>query len=343
MLKNAEEFKTDSLALAKIPVLDTGLDFPLATLRRFKARTLALLEDASRRYPAKVLVSLDKVSRAWLVRWDNAHLAEIDEIAKTLDRPGAYFFSVNYEWGCTCRVAPSPDGQSARLIRVLDWKSRGLGRNFVAARVTGAPAGPFAVLTWPGYSGVLQVMAPGRFAAALNQAPMRVATGLWYVDWAVNRRRVWTMPHQTPAHLLRTVSETARTFAEARKMLIEEPISTPAIFMIAGVSPEETAVIERREENAAVRDGATVAANHWQSASWGGHARGCDSPGRSRIMSAIEPGFDTAFPWLNYPILNDSTRLVMIADAKQGRFIAQGYEQRQPATALLDVTWQGRA
>lgn len=326
-------------SLPAIPVVDTGRDFPLATLMQHKAKTHALLDIASRRYPQRALKALDQVSRAWLVRWDNSHLSEIDTIAKVLDRPGAYFFSVNYEWGCTCRVAPSPDGRSARLARVLDWLTPGLGSNLVAARVSGAPAGPFAILTWPGYTGVLQVMAPGRFSAALNQAPMRKAVGLFYVDWAANRRRVWRMPHPTPAHLLRDVAEEAETFQDARRMLTERPISTPAIFSIAGLAPGETAIIERSERDARVRDGAHVAANHYESPGWGGHARGIDSGGRARLMSGLTPEFDTNFPWLVPPILNDHTRLVMVADASEGRMIAQGYERDGPATRPLDLTW----
>src|SRR3989337_2091055 len=115
--------------LPAIPVMETGRDFPLATLLQYKARTHALLDVASGRYPLRVLTALDRVSRAWLVRWDNPHLEEIDAVAKGLDRPGAYFFSVNYEWGCTCRVSPSPDGTSARMVRVLDWMTPGLGEN----------------------------------------------------------------------------------------------------------------------------------------------------------------------------------------------------------------------
>lgn len=325
--------------LPQIPVLETGRDFPLATLRQFKPRTLALLEEASRRYPRQALVALDKVSRAWLVRWDNAHLGEIDAVARLLDRPGAYFFSINYEWGCTCRVSPSPDGQSARLIRVLDWMTPGLGENFVAARVSGNPAGPFVVLTWPGYSGVLQVMAPGRFSAALNQAPMRKSSGLYYMDWAANRRRVWTMPHATPAHVLREVAETAPDFKSARRMLIERPVSTPAIYIIAGIEPGETAVIERTEKEARVRDGTGVAANHWESFGWKSHVRGLDSPGRAGMMSAIAPDLDPSFPWLAYPIRNPRTRLVMVADAKAGRLVAQGFESSGAATEPLELHW----
>jgi hypothetical protein len=329
--------------LPHIPVVETGRDFPLATLLACKERTHALLDAASHRYPKSVLAGLDKVSRAWLVRWNNEHLAEIDTIARVLGRPGAYFFSVNYEWGCTCRVAPSPDDRSARLVRVLDWRTPGLGSNLVCARVNGAAAGPFALVTWPGYTGVLQVMAPDRFSAALNQAPMRKATGLFYMDWAANRRRVWSMPHPTPAHLLRKVSEEARTFSEARRMLIEHPISTPGIFSIAGTKPGDTAVIERSEREARVRDGVQVAANHWESAGWYGHARGENSPGRSRLMSELKPQFDTTFAWLQPPIRNDNTRLAMVADAREGRMIARGYEKTGAVTDTLDLTWGASA
>jgi hypothetical protein len=326
--------------LPAIPIVETGLGFPLETLRACEERTHALLDLASRRYPRSVLAGLDKVSRAWLARWNNAHLQEIDAIARILGRPGAYFFSVNYEWACTCRAAPSPDHRSARLIRVLDWKAPGLGANIICAKVSGAPAGPFAVMTWPGYTGVLQVMAPGRFSAALNQAPMRDATGLFYVDWATNRRRVWQMPYPTPAHLLRKVAEEAKSFTEARRTLAEQPISTPAIFTLAGTEANETAVIERKEREARVHNGVRVAANHWEAGDWSGHSRGEKSTDRAQMMSGVETTFDEAFDWLAPPILNDNTRLAMIADAKEGHMIAQGFEKNGPATAILDTTWR---
>lgn len=323
-----------SIATA-IPLIDVGADFAVETLQREPVRAQALLDSATRGVPRTALTQLDRVSRQWLVRWNNAHLDEIDRVARLLNRPGAYFLSVNYEWGCTCRVGPSPDGRSARLVRVLDWRTAGLGRYVVAARVAGA-AGPFVTMTWPGYTGVLQAMAPGRFSAALNQAPMRKAVGFYYLDWAANRRRVWSMPHATPAHVLRGVLETARTFAEAREMLTTTPISSPAIFSLAGLPPHETCVIERTETEAHVHCGGQasgqVAANHWQASGWHGHARGEDSGGRACLMASVPTDMDTSFPWLERPILNDNTRLVMIADATTGELVARGYEARRAAT-----------
>lgn len=322
--------------LKAIPLLDVGASFPLETLARAEARAHALLDLATRGVPAIALRSLDAVSRRWLVKWDNAHLDEIDQIAVRLARPGAYFLSVNYEWGCTCRVAPAPDAASARLVRVLDWRTPGLGRNILAARVAGA-VGPFVTLTWPGYTGVLQAMAPGRFSAALNQAPMRKPVGFLPLDWAANRRRVWRMPHPTPAHLLRHVLETARTFGDARRMLIESPISTPAIFSLAGLSAADTAVIERQETDSRVHDGASVAANHWQAPGWIGRPRGLQSAERARMMRNVTTDLDPAFRWLAAPVLNDRTRIVMVADAKSGRLVAQGFEAGRAATLPLSI------
>lgn len=323
--------------LPEIPLVEVGRDFPLATLRAELARAQGLLDTATGGVPPRLLRTLDGISRKWLVRHANPHLAEIDAVAKLLARPGAYFLSVNYEWGCTCRVAPSPDGTSARLVRVLDWRTPGLGRNIMAVRVAG-DAGPFVTLGWPGYTGVLQAVAKRRFAAALNQAPMRKAGGGFLpLDWAVNKHRVWRAPHQTPAHVLRDVFERAADFATARRMLIETPLASPAIFSLAGLAPAETCVIERTEVSAHVHDGPGVAANSWQAPGWRGRARGNDSAGRACRMASIATEFDSNLGWLDAPILNDRTRLVMIADASSGRLLAQGYEVGAAATATLDM------
>ncbi len=323
--------------LVEIPVHDVGPDFPMATLVREEARAHALIDAATAHVPRRALKWLDVVSRRWLVKQDSVHLDEIDAIADYLGRPGAYFLSVNYEWGCTCRVAPSPDHDSARLIRVLDWMTPGLGRYVMAARVA-CPIGSYVTLTWPGYTGILQGMAKGRFSAALNQAPMRKPLGSFYLDWAVNRGRVWRMPHLTPAHLLREVFETAASFAEAKRMLTERPISTPAIFSLAGLSANETVIIERSEEEARVHEGANVTSNNWQAAGWRGHSRGPDSAGRARQMHEVPTDLDPRFRWLTWPVLNHNTRLAMVSDARSGRLVAQGYEYKAPATEPLTLS-----
>jgi hypothetical protein len=52
-------------------------------------------------------------------------------------------------------------------------------------------------------------------------------------------------------------------------------------------------------------------------------------------MQEVHADLDGGFPWLAYPILNAHTRLVMVADAAQGRLQAQGYEADGPATEVL--------
>lgn len=322
--------------LEPIPVLDTGPGFAMETLLAEEKRAHALLDLATVPLPSAALRQLDKVSRRWLAKWENRHLGEIDAIAARLARPGAYFLSVNYEWACTCRVAPGRNRESARLVRVLDWRSPGLGRHVIAARVS-SPRGRFVTLTWPGYTGVLTGMAPGRFSAALNQAPMRKAVGFYALDWAVSRRRVWSMPHPTPAHLLRSVFEEAADFAEARERLTRTPISTPAIFSLAGLRPTETIVIERTETDARVHVGPNVAANHWEAPGWRGRSRGQQSGERAAMMHCIMPDLVPDFSWLAPPILNPTTRIVMVSDAAEGRLVAQGFEDMRPATEPLDL------
>src|SRR5262245_61963941 len=254
--------------LPEIPVLDVGPDFPLETLEQEAARVQVMLDEATRFVPRAVLRAADSLSRRWLVKARNPHLAEIDAIAACIGRPGAHYLNLSYEWGCTVGLKVCPERKTPRLLRVLDWYRAGLGRHLVAARVRAA-AGPFVTLTWPGYTGVIQAMAPGRFAAAVNQPPLRpLAGGLFLLDWVADHVRVWRTRHLPPAHLLRSVFETAKDYAEAKRALAKTPLAAPAIFSLAGVAEHETCVIERMEEEAYVRDRAAVAANHWLRPGW---------------------------------------------------------------------------
>ncbi|MDX2259192.1 MAG: hypothetical protein NW205_09800 [Hyphomicrobiaceae bacterium] len=309
----------------------------MATLVHDEARAHRLLDRATAGVPGAVLASLDAVSRRWIAAACPQHLPEIEAIAHRLARPGAYFLSVSYEWGCSCKVAPSADGASARLVRVLDWRVPGLGAGVMAVRVAG-PAGPFVTLTWPGYTGVLQAMAPGRFSATFNQAPLRTGSGLYALDWLAARRRVWHTRATTAGHLLRHVCENAADFAEAARLLTTTPIAAPCIYLLAGLGHEETIIIERTEVEARCHPGPRVAANHWQARGWRGRPRGHDSGGRARSMAAVAPVMDPAFPWLVAPMLNPLTRLVMVADARRDWLVARGYEARHPATATLELT-----
>lgn len=328
-----------AFALPDIPVLEVGADWPLQTLEQAFDRINALLDESGERIPPMAVKMADAASRRWLKRWHEPYLTEIDRISARLGRPGAYFLNVSYEWGCTSSAGPSPDLRSARLMRVLDWPDRGLGRYIVAAHVNG-DAGSWLTLTWPGYTGVLQAVAPGRFAAALNQAPMENGVGLFALDWVVNRLRVWKQPHLTAAHLLRQVFERARHFAEAKAMLVETPIAVPTIYVLAGLARDEACVIERLSNSAYIIDGPACAANGWQSPHFFGHPRGEDNAERLACMRSADSSLDGEFAWLRPPILNRRTRLVFVADASSGSAVAQGFEVEGPATGVL--RWSSR-
>lgn len=320
--------------LPEIPVLHVGTDWPFETLDQEFARANALLDEGGGRIPRIAIRAADALSRRWLERWHEPYLKEIDRISARIGRPGAYFLNVSYEWGCTSRAGPSPDGRTARLLRVLDWPDHGLGRHVIAAVVKGA-AGPWLTLTWPGYTGVLQAVAPQRFAAALNQAPMQKPVGFYPLDWLVTRLHVWDRPHLTAAHLLRQVFERARTFAEAKALLVETPIALPAIYILSGLAADEACVIERHPESAQVIEGDACAANAWQASPRPGRVRGHENARRVESLRSAPGALDSTFEWLQPPVLNRRTRLALIADASSGTVIAQGFEADGPATAIL--------
>ncbi|MBI1386142.1 MAG: hypothetical protein GC150_14645 [Rhizobiales bacterium] len=327
--------------LLDIPLVDVGPDFAVETVAREPARVQALLDEAAGRVPSLAVRMADAVSKRWLRHFHAGHLAEIERVAEHVGRPGAYFLNVSYEWGCTSSVRPAAggggEGRGMRLVRVLDWPDRGLGRHVMAARVE-SRLGAWVTLTWPGYTGVLQASAPGRFAAALNQGPMERSVGLVACDWCVNRWAVWWSPHLPPAMLLRRVFERAPDYATARRMLTDTPITLPTIFTLAGPEPGEGCVIERRALSAHVIEAPAAAANAWQRADWRGRARGEENGRRRHDLACARGGAPlpgaSGFDWLAPPVLNERTRLAMVAEPASGRLWAQGFEACRPATAL---------
>lgn len=328
--------------LPQIPVINVGRAFALDTaLAVGHFRGYALLDKAAAGvHPAAIRVG-DRISRAWMSRARHPYLGEIDQVARAVIRPGSYFFNVHYEWGCTTAAKPIGPDEGCRLVRVLDWRTPGLGEHVVAARVA-SDHGPWVALTWPGFSGVLQAMAKGRFAAAMNQAPVRIHWDRPVLDWIIARHKTARSRAITPSHLLRQIFEHAPTYAAARTCLIETPVAAPAIFTLAGPRPGEACVIERQETEASVLDGPLSAqtANDWQTQVWQRRRR----PGRmsaERLAAMCEiasaPGFDQPFSWLRAPMLNPETRLALMADPASGRIVAQGYEADGPATRVLDL------
>jgi hypothetical protein len=329
------------IPLPSIPLINVGRGGAPALLAAAQSRAHELIGIARRRYSPLALHCGDAVSRAWLKRNATPYCGEIEAVAARLGVPGAVMLNLSFEWGCTGLVGPDPaapnPGQTMRMLRVLDWRLPGLGHHVVVARVESG-AGPYYDVTWPGAAGVLTAMAPGRFSAAIHQAPMR-RHGLTFLgDWAKNRSLVWRRTALPPAHLLRHVFETCATFAEAKQALAETPLALPVLFILAGTGPDEACVIERIEDQAVVHHDGGVAGNGWRGpdafAGCAWSTRGYESDERVRCLGAVcgQP-LDDGFAWLAPPVLNPDTRLAVRANAAAGTLAVLGIEDMRPATS----------
>jgi hypothetical protein len=320
-----------------VPLIDLGRDGPQALIAAERARFDDLFQAGRDHYGGVCLAVGDRLSKAWLADCPTPYRADLDACAAQFDHAGVYMLNLSYEWCCTTAVGPPPSGRGNRLLRTLDWPLDGLGRNAVVARMMGE-AGGWLNVTWPGFVGAATAMAPGRFSAALNQPPMKKYTSSCWLDWAIERTRVWRRRLMPPTHLLRLAFETCPTFEAAKKLLTETPIAVPAFFALSGTAPHQGCVIERTERDAFVRGegaerGSAAVANHWVAAPLSGRSRGFDSHGRlarmDRCQGAVEDGFD----WVEPPILNPTTRLAVAANAATGALQVRGYEASGLATA----------
>lgn len=332
-------------SLSIIPIVDVREGGPLRHARESRERALALRDAAISWFP-KFIVPLapllDAMARRWLTRSASPYVDEIRAIAAVLGFPGIWFLNGSYQWSCTA-LAREEDG-TPWLARTLDWPFPGLGRFVELVRMQG-PAGEFINVTWPGYVGVLTALAPGRFAAAINQGPMRRrsrAKMLRLYDLAANAvatlRHVRSIP---PDQLLRRVFEEARDYDEAKRMLETTPVARPVIYTLAGCNAGERCVIERTEEEFNTRTDDHGAANDWLDSTplWEGRI------GASRVLTcsfeeaarysrerreglAHWPGSFArdSFGWVAPPVLNPYTRIAVEMNPARGVIRAIGYE-----------------
>ena len=326
--------------LIDIP-LETGT--PLELVRRHPDKARAMVraaEDtlgiASRLAARAVSGPADRISRDWLARQGNPYLGEIDEVAALLGVRGVHALNVSFEWGCTGGIWPSPDGPVLR--RVLDWPFPKLGESLVVLRQPGA-AKTFLNIGWPGMTGIVQAVAPGRFGAALHQAPMR-RHGLGLIgDWLKNRAHVRDRKGLPPVHLLRSIFETAPDYAAAKQALCETEIGVPAIFLLAGTGDGEGCVIERTETDCAVREmGETgvSAANHFEALPGGWRPRPIDSAGRAACAQGLTgEHFADEFGWFLHPIANINSRVAFTARPRSGALALMGTAGAIPVTNLF--------
>ena len=333
-------------ALSQIPVVDVRDGGALRHAREGEPRARALRDECVAWFPGAArpfVPMIDQLAKRWLTRSQSPYIEEIRTIAAALGFPGVWFLNGSYQWSCTT-LARDEDA-APWLARTLDWPFPGLGRHVTIARMQGS-AGEFFNVTWPGYVGALTAMAPGRFAAAVNQAPLKRRSTdrrLRPVDIAINAVRTYVKVDAIPPdQLLRQVFETCRNYGEAKTVLERMPIARPVIYTLAGCRAGERCVIERTETGATIHEDTTGAANDWLHRLPGWEARvGSDelftrtyedAAQRSRNRRELLAGWQGAFTresfgWVVAPVLNKYTRLAVEMCAARGIVRAVGYER----------------
>jgi hypothetical protein len=298
---------------------------------------LALLMDSAQRTYTKLGVRVaDARSRAWGARSSSPYAGAVAAVDRAIVRPGAFLLNYSYEWGCTTGAGDDPEN-GATLYRTLDWPFAGLGRAVVVLRMQ-AKAGPYLSVTWPGYAGVLTGLAPGRFAAAINQPPLPLPGLGKAAGWVAARARTNRSTALPPSHLLRLAFETCRSFEEAAALIRRTPLCLSAIFTLAGPKAGEAIVIERTGASA-FEPARPVAANHWaaEQAPPGRPRNRSSLARRSAMAKVIEGQQNCSLDWLKPPILQPDTRLAVTAHPRSGRLLVQGWEKTGAATSVMQL------
>ncbi len=333
-----------TVQLDAIPVIDIPLQGPADRARESAERVRALRDACLGILPRPadaLLPGIDFITRRWLERSCSPYVGEITAIAATLGHAGVWFLNGCYQWGCT--TLARDEASAPWLARTLDWPFPGLGRYLEIVRMQG-PAGTFENLSWPGYVGALTAMAPGRFAAAINQAPLRRRTRhpwLRPYDIALNAAQTWRVRFIPPDHLLRNVFETCKNYHEAKHRLETTPIARPVIYSLVGCAIGERCVIERREDSFSTRVDNTSAANDWHESAprWEARTRidlmftrtyeetAASSRARREQFETWSGHLSIGqFAWVVPPILNPYTRLAAEMCPATGVLRAIGYE-----------------
>lgn len=243
--------------------------------------------------------------RASFVRSDLAE--EIDAVADMIGRSSRavlvanlYYDLVRSVIGCTAFAIDGPRGPVH--ARNLDWwtedaaaapVARGgrpmrlLADGTIVLRATGARAGFFETVGWPGFIGVFSGVAKGRFSITLNAV--------------LSDER--TPAATSVALLLREVFERCSKYAEAVRVLADTPIACDCLLLVTGARAGELVVIERTPSRAALRgpqDGVLVVTNDYRSIS-GAHVgagelarTACGRFDRARLRAVAEHPVDAA-------------------------------------------------
>lgn len=332
-----------------IPVIDVRDGGPAEHARQRIEQAQALREACLGLFPAafnRALPLIDRLARRSLERSRSPYVAEIARIAAILESPGVWLLNASYQLACTSLARD--EAGVPWLVRTLDWPFHGLGRHVEVAHMRGA-SGDFFSITWPGYVGALTAMAPSRFAASINQAPLRRRFRhrlLRPHDIVINAVTSMVDGGRIPPdQLLRLVFESCDDFAAARRTLESAPVARPVIFTLVGCAAGERCVIERTETGFVTRESDTSAANDWlpERPGWEGrigirrflsrtYEDARDYSCARREALAAWPGSldDRSFAWVCEPVLNPCTRLAAVLCPARGILRVAGYEEVGP-------------
>lgn len=330
-----------------VPIIDVREGGPSAHALRRHPQALALRAACLGWLPGGGFLArlADPLARWWLRRSGSPLLPEVEAIARSLGRPGVWLLHCAYAVGCTALADESADGPVLR--RTLDWPFPGLGRLVEIAHQRG-PAGEFLNVTWPGFAGVLTAMAPGRFAACINQAPMRWRTPsswLVWLDYAMNALgALMVQGRPPPEHLLRVAFETCADFEEACRFLTTAPVARPVLFLVTGCVPGERVLIEREGGAARLYRNDTVVANAWHKPAEGWRPRTCgegtpveNNRRRVAAMAAWTGAHPPSLQWALPPVVNGCTRVAVEMCAASGRLAVAGWEESGRVTAITEI------
>ena len=324
--------------LPEIPVV-TDADTPLALFEKKRGIASALADVCRKIIPGFILNWLSSRSEKWLDRAEPPYKDELDRIAGALGRE-AYALNLSYEWGCTTTAFNDAARGGVTMYRTLDWPIKGMGDKLVVAKHKGT-AGEYLNIAYPGFVGVLNGMAKGRFAIAINSAPIPDYGWGFPVDMIISKHKNFQQAHMPASFLLRKVFEECADYKQAVKMLSETPVCAPAIFTVAGVNEGEHCVIERMPEKAivheGVREGFVCATNHWINDEWPAHDRPTQPRRRRDEMIEGMGSYQGNFDWLDGAILNSRTRLAFEANARTGDLRLVGVEGKKFATKVLTL------
>ena len=292
------------VALPPIPVIEArgAVEPAVVSALAEPARLRLVLDGGNRLYTPWGVRLADARSRVLAGRLSSPYAGAVRQVEAAVGRPGATLMNLSHEWGCTSGAADDPARGGTTLLRTLDWPFPGLGRALVVVRQAGA-AGEDLNVAWPGFVGVLTALAPGRFAAAINQPPLPLPGWGRAAGWVAARRRVSRSRAMPPAHLLRLACDTCADFGGAVALIRTTPVCLPAIFTLAGPEPGQALVIERTAD-AAWEPAEAAAANHWASIPGpAGRPRNRSSHGRREAMCghlAAPPAW--SLDWVRPPV-----------------------------------------